>query len=212
MVELTLAPVEQVFDVDKMYAYVENFAKEHQLQQTLQVLPYAKEKHQGQFRKGKEKVPYIYHPLLVACHALALGFTEDDMISAALLHDVCEDCGVEPDKLPVNENTRKVVRLLTKTKEISYEKYYHDIRENETATILKLLDRCNNISGMAAAFSREKLINYINFTEKWFAPLIAYGKEAYQEYRAQIFLIEYHMNSVIESLKYQIQASNGSPL
>lgn len=197
-------PKEQMFDIEKMYDFVEKYAEGHRLQQTLQVLPFAKEKHQGQFRKGKENVPYIYHPLLVACHALALGFADDNLISAALLHDVCEDCGVKPDELPVNEKTREAVILLTKTKEISYEKYYRDIMGNETATILKLLDRCNNISSMAAAFSREKMITYINFTEKWFAPLLAHGREAYPEYGAQFFLIEYHMNSVMESLKHQI--------
>ena len=80
---------DRLFDEERMYAYIEAYAAEHHLEQTMRVLPYAREKHSGQFRKGKDKVPYIYQPLLVACQALALGPDDDDMISAALLHDVC---------------------------------------------------------------------------------------------------------------------------
>lgn len=72
----------------KTYAAVKN------MPQTSKVLPFAREAHSGQVRKGKDSVPYIYHPLLIACHALALGMDDDDIISTALLHDVCEDCGI----------------------------------------------------------------------------------------------------------------------
>ena len=44
--------------------------------------------------------------------------------------------------------------------------YYKNILKNPIATMVKLLDRCNNVSGMAAAFNKEKLIDYIKETEK----------------------------------------------
>lgn len=197
-------PTERLFDEERMYTYVKTYATTSGLHQTLKVLPYAREKHKGQFRKGNGEIPYIYHPLMLACHALSLGLVDDNLISAALLHDVCEDCGVLPEELPVNEETRQAVVLLTKTEEMTYEKYYGDIAENEIATMVKLLDRCNNISGMAAAFPKEKMIKYINVTHRWFEPLIEHAKKAYPMYGNQIFLIKYHMFSVIESLKHQL--------
>ena len=143
---------DRLFNEERMYTYVKTYAGVKDLFQTSKVLPYARELHKGQVRKGKDKVPYIYHPLLIACHALSLGLDDDDMISAALLHDICEDCGVAVEELPVNDATKEAVKLLTKTAETDKEQYYHQISQNPIATMVKLLDRCNNVSGMAVAF------------------------------------------------------------
>ena len=50
----------------------------------------------------------------MACHALAMGLEEDELLAAILLHDVCEDCGVPPGELPVCEEVRRIVALVTK--------------------------------------------------------------------------------------------------
>ena len=54
------------------------------------------------------------------------------MLAAALLHDVCEDCGVKPEELPVGPEAREVVRLVTKPEDrthFSEEAYYREILE-----------------------------------------------------------------------------------
>lgn len=198
---------DRLFDEEKMYTYVKTYATVKGLPETLRVLPYARELHKNQYRKGKDRVPYIYHPLLLSCHALALGLEDDNIISTALLHDVCEDCGIQPEELPVNEEIRKAVTLLTKKQKkesMDYEEYYTGIIENKYATIVKLLDRCNNISGMATGFSKEKMARYIDETEKWIYPLMRRARTHYPEYSNQLFLIKYHMTSVVETLKHQI--------
>ena len=194
---------DRLFNEDRMYTYVKTYASVKNLYQTSKVLPYARELHTGQVRKGKDKVPYIYHPLLIACHALALGLDDDNIVSAALLHDVCEDCGVTVDELPVNELTKEAVSLLTKVDSIDNEQYYQRISRNPIATMIKLLDRCNNVSGMAAGFSKEKLVEYIKETESVVYPLLQKAKSEYPMYSNQIFLIKYHMTSVIEAIKRQ---------
>lgn len=194
---------DRLFNEDRMYTYVKTYASVKNLYQTSKVLPYARELHKGQVRKGKDKVPYIYHPLLIACHALALGLDDDNIVSAALLHDVCEDCGVMVDELPVNELTKEAVSLLTKVDSIDKEQYYQRISRNPIATMIKLLDRCNNVSGMAAGFSKEKLVEYIKETESVVYPLLRKAKSEYPMYSNQIFLIKYHMTSVIEAIKRQ---------
>ena len=51
-------------------------------------------------RKGTG-IPYITHPMDTA--VIMATMTEDkELIAAAILHDVVEDCGVEVDNLPVN--------------------------------------------------------------------------------------------------------------
>lgn len=197
---------DRLFDEERMYTYVKTYAKANGLYQTVAVLPYAREKHMGQFRDGKDKVPYIYHPLLVACQALALGLCDDALVSAALLHDVCEDCGVKLHELPVNEETRELVRLLTKpvpkTKE-SMDGYYRNIADNGKACVLKLIDRCCNVSGMSAGFTPEKVIHYIKKTREQIYPLFDVVQSRYPRYSNQAFLIKYQTTAVIEALRQQ---------
>lgn len=194
---------DRLFDEKRMYTYVKTYAALRKLTQTSKVLPYAREMHNGQVRKGKDNVPYIYHPLLIACHALALGLDDDDMISVALLHDVCEDCNVEIDDLPADDMIKEAVGLLTKKDGIDKAEYFERIATNPIASIIKLLDRCNNISGMTAAFSKEKIVEYINETEEYIYPLLEKTKNEYPMYSNQVFLIKYHMISVIDAIKRQ---------
>ncbi len=196
---------DRLFDEGRMYTYVKTYAAVKNLQQTSKVLPFARKLHEGQTRKGKDGVPYIYHPLMIACHALALGLDDDDLVSAALLHDVCEDCDVAISNLPVNEVTKEAIALLTKdkTKQQTEEAYYEAIGKNSIAAMVKLMDRCNNISGMAAGFSKKKISEYIKETEQYVFPLMQKAKSEYPQYSNQIFILKYHMRSVMEALKHQ---------
>jgi GTP pyrophosphokinase len=54
----------------------------------------ARRAHEGQYRKGTS-TPYIAHPLAVAALALHYG-ADDDVASAAVLHDTVEDGGGRP--------------------------------------------------------------------------------------------------------------------
>lgn len=190
---------------DSLYAYIEQYANKHKLSQTEKALPFAKEKHKGQTRKG-DIIPYIYHPLMVAYHAITIGLDEDTLIAAAILHDVCEDCAVPVVDLPVDETVKEVVCLLTKTEDRSPKQYYEAISKNRIALLVKILDRINNVSDMAKEFSNQKMQRYITGTEKYIYPLFAIAKEKYPEYDKQIFLMEYHIVSVVSSIKYLIDS------
>ena len=58
---------------------------------------FAERAHRGVFRKGTD-IPYITHPMEAA--VIVSAFTDDEeMIAAALLHDVMEDAGVTRGEL-----------------------------------------------------------------------------------------------------------------
>ena len=101
-----------IYNWEHMKTYVKTTARNFKLRNTLKAVDYAVEAHEGQKRK-KSTVPYIYHPLNLACHALSMGIVEDDIIAACLLHDVIEDCGRTLEDLPVDAGTKELVRLLT---------------------------------------------------------------------------------------------------
>ena len=205
---------DRLFNEEHMYTFVKTYAVALDMYQTLRVLPYAKELHEGQVRKGRDRVPFIYHPLLMACHALALGLRDDNLISTVILHDVCEDCGISPQELPVNEETRRAVELLTfneeaEDQEEEYARYYAAIAENPIASMVKLLDRCCNISGIASGFSQEKIIGYIRNTERYIYPLMRGTRRRYPQYGNQVFLIKYHLISVVETIRHQLGGAAG---
>lgn len=215
ILEVTSNLSDRLFSEARMATYIGAYCNAKELYQTKRALTFAREKHDGQYRKkghSNERVPYIYHPLLLTCHALALGLEDDDLLSACLLHDVCEDCGVQIDELPVNNHTREAVRLLTKPDTFGktdpeYRTYYDGIAGNRIALMVKILDRCNNVSSMATSFSDEHMAEYIMETRKYIHPLIEKARDEYPEYSNQLFLIRYHMNSVLEALRHHMRSS-----
>ena len=194
-------------DVERMRAKIEAFAVENGLEQTRRALSCAIEQHSGQYRKGIGEVPYVVHPMDMVCHAIALGIQEDAVLAAALLHDVCEDCGAAPETLPVGKQIQNTVRLVTFTQyagegwEAAKERYYAAIRTSREAMLVKLLDRCNNVSAMADAFAREKLRSYIEETRRYVLPLAQLLRQQDAGLESALYLLEYHISSVIFSVE-----------
>ena len=194
-----------------MYTRMRTFALSEDLKETYKALPYMREKHLGQFRKkgkyNQELVKYINHPLLMACHAHALGIRDDSLLTAILLHDVVEDTDTTLEELPFSEEVKNIVGLVTfivpdgKSKKEAKEIYYKEIKKNAKASVVKVLDRCNNVSLMAGSFTKEKLLDYIEETETYIIPILDELKKNSFEYSNLAFLVKYQIISVIETVK-----------
>ncbi len=198
---------EVLYNWEHMKTFVKTSAKNHGLRNTLKAVDYAVEAHKGQTRK-KSTVPYIYHPLNMACHALSMGILEDEVVAACLLHDVIEDCGKRPEDLPVNEETREIVRLLTMEEKSDDEdvrkrilaEYYGNILADSRAALVKCMDRCNNMTTMAWGLSRDRIYRMINETEAYYPKLIKAVK-AVPEYNNAAWLLQYQIESMLDIYK-----------
>lgn len=74
---------------------------------------FASQQHDGMLRKGTH-LPYIVHPAEVM--AIASALTEDpEILAAAVLHDVIEDCGVTEDMLCEQFGARVTRLVLSET-------------------------------------------------------------------------------------------------
>lgn len=191
------------FNHEHMYTYLKGYATAKRWTQTLAALRFAREKHKGQTRKTGE--PYIIHPLTMACHAVALGVDEDAAIAAMLYHDVPEDCGVKADDLPASVEVRVAVHRLTHVKGEPLEPYYRGISEDRIATLVKIFDSCDNLSTMADAFSRAKMIDYIHEKREYVIPLIRVAKDSWPDNHNALFVLKYHTLSVVDSLEKCLQ-------
>ena len=205
---------EQMFSEEHMFTRLKTVAELCKLKETYKALYYIREQHDGQYRKKMKfsdaRIPYIVHPLMMACHAWSMGLMDDDLIAVILLHDVCEDCGVSPNELPFPDSIREAVELLTKQPDSNLSKeentvlYYEAIKTNRLASMAKVIDRCNNVSTMAQCFSDTKLAEYIEETENHVFPVLSRIKQTWPEYNSAVFLVKYQMLSVLESLKIML--------
>lgn len=193
-------------DPGRMYTFIKAKAQSLGLVQTLDALPLMRAKHDGQFREGLvEKAPYRVHPLTLACHALAMGIEEDDVLAALLLHDVLEDTDTQADELKVSPQVLEAVRLVSYN---SYEGekdkikplYYENIGKNALASLVKCIDRCNNLSCMADGFSRQKMITYVSDTERYLMPLLDVVKNV-PKWNNAAWLLRYQVTALVESFK-----------
>ena len=159
--------VEDPDRLERMRSFLENYAEAHRLKQTSVSLRFAWKCHEGQFRKSRNRLPYISHPLLMAIHAVTLGLVDDDLLAACLLHDVLEDCPVSREELPCSEAAKDAIELLTfeiaegEDRDSAKARYYERLSHNGIAAMVKMLDRCNNVSYMVDAFSLKKIQQYV---------------------------------------------------
>ena len=142
---------------------------------------------------------------MLACHCLAMDICDDAVIAACLLHDVIEDCGVTKDELPVDEETKHIVELLTREKDDSrrekiLKEYYGAISDNPKAALIKCVDRCNNLSTMSWGLSRDRQFRYIDETDKYVLPLLKVVK-AVPEFNNAAWLLQYQIETMMDMYK-----------
>ena len=196
---------EAIYNWEHMKTYVKSIAKNLKLGDTLKAIDFAIDAHKDQKRK-KSNVPYIYHPLNMACHALSMGIKEDDVLSAILLHDVIEDCNKTLNDLPVSKSAKEIVKLVSheKTNAEDREKimtsYYKAIANNKKAALVKCIDRCNNLTTMSWGISRDRIYRMIIETEKYYPKLLKAIKSS-PEYNDAAWLLQYQIESMLDIYK-----------
>ena len=116
--------------------------------------------------------------------------------------------------MPVNKEVKEAVHLLTYVKPEKYKErdgegssllvvksnYYDEISKNRIASIAKLFDRCHNVSSMAGTFTKEKLNDYIEETDMFVLPLLRETKDNFPEYQDILFVLKYHIISVLDAI------------
>ncbi len=195
------------FDSDHMFTFVKGRAQMLGYTQTLAVLDLLRAAHGSQERRSKHgfSTTYMVHPLTMACHALAMGIRNDDVLAAALAHDMVEDAHMKPEELPAGERVQNAVRLVSRNmydpnKEHWKDRYYENIRKDPLACMVKCLDRINNLAGMADAFSRSKMIEYAEETDRYYPALLEVLKKI-PEWNDAWWLMRYQMMTMLEAFK-----------
>jgi len=122
-----------------------------------QAITFAAKAHDGQARKGSD-LPYIVHPMEAV--SIAATMTDDiEILAAAALHDVVEDCGVKTDDLRrvFGERIARLVDFQSEKKEANAQASWQKrklrtvnhlrIAEHDDM-ILTLADKLSNLRSM----------------------------------------------------------------
>lgn len=92
-------------------------------------IEFATKAHEGQFRKGTKR-PYIVHPIEVGDIVSAMT-KDEEVISAAILHDTIEDCEGISQRVLAQEFSERVANMVAKESEDKSKTWM----ERKTATI-----------------------------------------------------------------------------
>jgi GTP pyrophosphokinase len=141
--------------LDQLIADVESYKPDVDRTLLEHAFAFAAHAHGNQQRRSGE--PFIEHPFAVA-RILAELHLDEETLAAALLHDVVEDTGVEPDQLKAEfgEEIAKLVDGVTKLTRIQFQSREHAEAENYRKMIvamaqdprvilIKLADRLHNL-------------------------------------------------------------------
>ena len=167
----------------------------------IKAITIAENYHSGAKRKSSE--PYISHPIRIANALISLGLTDEKIIIATILHDVLEDTDMTEFELLTifDKEVVDIIKLLTKDKNYNNDDYYKAIGKNKYASIVKIADRCHNVSTMYF-FNEDKIKKYIEETEKYILPLCSLVCNNFPEVSNEIYYMKYHLESILETSKF----------
>ena len=141
--------------IDALSEKLSDYLEPRQIEQVNKAFEFANEAHSGQFRTSGD--PYVSHPIAVA-NILSSFHMDEDSLSAAMLHDVIEDCGV-PKKVIEEQFNKNVANLvdgvskldqlnITSRTEVNAENFQKMIlamAKDIRVIVVKLADRLHNM-------------------------------------------------------------------
>ena len=151
-----------------------------QIEQIYKAYEFANEAHSGQFRTSGE--PYVSHPIAVA-NILSTLHMDVDSLSAAILHDVIEDCGI-PKNIIEKRFNKQVANLVdgvskldklditpgTEEHSENFQKMILAMAKDIRVIVVKLADRLHNMRTLKHV-NRDKQLRIAKETLEIYAPL-----------------------------------------
>ena len=221
MLEIENYNVDEEFLYNKPYLFIKGYATGRQMPYTLKALPFVRQMHDGNHRKGvvdikgqKYQLPYVLHVLKVADTLISLSLPLSDremdtLIACALLHDVLEE---KPDifqkekghelvtKYGFSEEIYNIVKLLSKHSGATEEElrnYFNQLKRNKYALLIKMSDRSHNVEDLYN-MKLNKLHKYVHETRNYIYPLSSYAKANYPELSNGVTILKSKIVSLTE--------------
>lgn len=157
----------------------------------LKAARYARDAHAHQKRKYTDE-PYIIHPMRVAGRVMLLPDATEEMVVAAWLHDVIEDCGKTEADLAAQFGERVAGFVASLTNPSASQKHLpraerkaidreHLSRQCREVVLIKLCDRIDNVLDLARCPDANFLQKYGEESKALAEALRSQSSELYEE-------------------------------
>lgn len=189
---------------EKTYFYLKGFADKGKMTNTLTSLALAKQYYNGLFRKSGDA--FIIHPLRVCSYLISLGIEDDCICSAALLHEIINQCNLEYNgieiltKYHLNPLILDYIRLLSNSEHYPLPLYYEALSQRPEVMLLKLSNRANTCTKLTNS-TDDEIRAYVDECEKYIYPLCEYGINHYPDYSEKIQLMYHHIHPICNITK-----------
>lgn len=196
---------------DKLKISLKYYLLSKNYMNALRAFTLAKKYHSGMRKDGV--TPEFQHQLDICHYLLTLKWieNEEDVLCAALLHDIREDYEIENSEI-LNTfwaNVAIAVECLTKKfkgDSKSYKNYFSQIANNPIASLVKGVDRINNINSMIWVFTSEKQLDYVRLVSQYFLPML---KEARENFPEQTYAYQ-NIETILRQLSRFVNEMNTS--
>ena len=205
--------------IEALSEKLSDYLEPKQIEQINKAYEFANKAHSGQYRTSGD--PYVSHPIAVA-NILSSFHMDEDSLSAAMLHDVIEDCGV-PKKVieqEFNKNVANLVDGVSKLDQLSttsrteanaenFQKMILAMAKDIRVIVVKLADRLHNMRTIEY-LDMEKQKRIAKETLEIYAPLShRIGmNNVYRELEDLSFKVIYPMR--YKSLRAALKKNRGS--
>lgn len=147
------------------------------MKEFLEALRFASIHHRGQRRKGPDGAPYINHLIEVADILAGHGMEDEELLSAAVLHDVVEDANIAPEDLRQRFGARVTGIVLEVTDNPNLPIWERKLAQIHGASQLsvdaqcvRVADKISNLRGVLTSppieWSLERKLAYFGWAEQ----------------------------------------------
>jgi (p)ppGpp synthase/HD superfamily hydrolase len=147
------------------------------MHRVIEACAYAARKHQHQRRKGVAGEPYVNHLIDVAARVSRSAAADDDLLIAALLHDVIEDTDGTAEEISALFGPEVARVVLEVTDDKSLPKAERKARQEAevahksvSAKRIKLADKASNLAALAESppshWDRARVLAYIDWADR----------------------------------------------
>lgn len=207
--------METIESIRKVRSALRHFLLGRRFYKALEAFDYAEKLHVGTRKDGV--TPSFHHQISIANYITTLPLEDTDMelaVTLAFLHDTPEDMHVsdiELKRLFGDEVGRGALLLAKKFRgvELPKEVYFKELTTHPMATLVKGVDRLNNLSTMVGVFKFAKQRDYIAETLAHHLPMLKEARRMYPKYTLAFENIKYSINSRIEMTTLYLDTIEG---
>lgn len=203
--KVTEKAVKTNYDSEGMFTRVKTTAEDTECYEAVKTMTGIK-KYLKQNHSEEEVYSKMNRSLETACLLQAWGFNDDDILSTALLKDMCKNSLDDVSFVETSDAVKGALSLLLEEKNVreeNKEAMYIAIACNRVAVIVRLVDYISRFFETTTSLNGSKnRADYVAKVDQYLMPMLELTIEKYPQYHNELFLIKYFTRTNTEMIRF----------